>query len=72
MARTDTLTPVMLDWIESASYSDLVARFLFAKPGNEFFLGANSAYYFRIMDFRRSCLPLEEVQTIHQSFLKGD
>ena len=50
----------MIEWIDKASYEDLLRKWRFAPSGDPFFQGETGKYYSQIMFAKRDALPHEE------------
>lgn len=52
------------EWLEQASYEDILRRWRFAKVGDPTFFGQNGGDYIRAMDKKRAALPPGEAARI--------
>ena len=52
----------MKDWIDNASYEDLLQRWRFAPVGSPWFQGETGQYYAKVMKEKRSADPDEAVR----------
>jgi len=63
------MTPVQKDYIDLASYSDLLARWEFADTNNVFFRTTEDIdYYYTVMSERWAELSHHEREKIHKNF----
>ena len=52
----------MMDWIDNASYEQLLCKWRFAPIGDPFFQGAMGDYYAEVLSRRRNEDPARHVQ----------
>jgi hypothetical protein len=61
------MTPEQKQWIDNASYADLLGKWRFASLGDSYFQGECGTYYARRMETKRMELKPEEQVAISKS-----
>jgi hypothetical protein len=54
------MTPIQKQWIDNASYADLLSKWRFARLGDPYFQDECGAYYAKRMETKRMELSCEE------------
>jgi hypothetical protein len=58
--RNTAIDPEHKDWIDTASYTDLLRRWRFGKLGDTIFHGESGIYYRHMLGLRRSEISVRE------------